>query len=62
MSQQSVRQVARRSALTAEAVLRQRADRERLLVALAVAVLTGLGNAMLSYKTLSGALGKRCGR
>ena len=43
-SQQSVRQAARRSALNAQAVLRkQRADRERRLVALAVEVLTALG-------------------
>ena len=44
MSQQSVRQAARRSALAAQAVLRkQRADRKRRLEALAVAVLTALG-------------------
>jgi hypothetical protein len=44
MSQQSVRQAARRSALDAQAVLRkERADRERRLDALAVAVLTALG-------------------
>jgi hypothetical protein len=44
MSQQSVRQAARRSALDARAVLRkERADRERRLEALAVAVLTALG-------------------
>ena len=44
MSQQSVRQSARRSALDAQAVLRkQRADRERRLEGLAVAVLTALG-------------------
>ena len=44
MSQQSVRQAARRSALDAQAVLRkQRADRERRLEALAIAVLTALG-------------------
>ena len=44
MSQQSVRQAARRSALDARAVLRkQRADRERRLEGLAVAVLTALG-------------------
>jgi len=42
--QQSVRQAARRSALDAQAVLRkERADRERRLEALAVAVLTALG-------------------
>src|SRR5512133_94889 len=44
MSQQSVRQAARRSALDAQAVLRkERADRERRLEALAVTVLTALG-------------------
>jgi hypothetical protein len=44
MSQQSVRQAARRSALDARAVLRkERAERERRLEALAVAVLTALG-------------------
>ena len=44
MSQQSVRLAARRSALDAQAVLRkERADRERRLEALAVAVLTALG-------------------
>jgi hypothetical protein len=44
MSKQSVRQAARRSALDAQAVLRkERADRERRLEALAVAVLTALG-------------------
>jgi hypothetical protein len=44
MSQQSVRQAARRSALDAQAILRkERADRERRLEGLAVAVLTALG-------------------
>ena len=44
MSQQSVRQSARRSALDAQAVLRkQRADRERRLDGLAATVLTALG-------------------
>ena len=44
MSQQSVRQSARRSALDAQAVLRkQRADRERWLDGLAATVLTALG-------------------
>jgi hypothetical protein len=43
MSQQSVRQAARRSALDAQAARRRkRADRERRLEALAVAVLTAL--------------------
>jgi hypothetical protein len=44
MSQQSGRQAARRSALNAQALLRkQRADRERRLEALAIEVLTALG-------------------
>jgi hypothetical protein len=44
MSQQSVRQAARRSALDAQAALRkERADREHRLECLAVAVLTALG-------------------
>jgi hypothetical protein len=44
MGQQSVRQAARRSALDAQAALRkQRADRERRLGSLAIAVLTALG-------------------
>ena len=44
MSQQSVRQAARRSALDAQAARRrERADREHRLEALAVAVLTALG-------------------
>jgi hypothetical protein len=44
MSQQSVRQAARRAALDAQAVLRkERADRERRIEGLAVAVLTAIG-------------------
>jgi hypothetical protein len=44
MTQQSVRQAARRSALDAQAALRkERADRERRLERLAVEVLTALG-------------------
>ncbi len=44
MSQQSVRQAARRSALDVQTALRkERTDRERRLEALAVAVLTALG-------------------
>jgi hypothetical protein len=44
MNQQAMRQAARRSALDAQAVRRkQRADRERRLERLAVAVLTALG-------------------
>ena len=63
MSQQSVRQAARRSALDAQAILRnERADRERRLEALAVAVLTALGERDLSSVTLNCALGKRCRR
>jgi hypothetical protein len=43
MSQQSARLAARRSALDAQAILRkERADRERRLEALAVAMLTAL--------------------
>ena len=48
MSQQAVRQAARRTALDAQAVLRkERADRERRLEALAVDVLTALGEALV---------------
>jgi hypothetical protein len=44
MSQQSVRKAARRAALDAQAVRRkERADRERRLEGLAVAVLTAIG-------------------
>ena len=44
MSQQSVRQAVRRSALDAQAVLRkERAERERRLEGLAVEVMTALG-------------------
>jgi hypothetical protein len=61
MSQKSVRQAARRSALDAQAVLhKQRVDRERRLEALAVTVPPRMVNAMLSSGTLSGARGKRC--
>jgi hypothetical protein len=63
MSQQSVRQAARRTALEldAQAVLRkQRADRERRLEALAVTVLTALGERDAASGTLSGAPGRRC--
>jgi hypothetical protein len=59
MSRQAMRQAARRLALDAQAVLRkERADRERRLQGLAVAVLS----VMLWSGTLSGALGKRCGQ
>jgi hypothetical protein len=51
MSQQSVRQAARRSALDAQAVLRKaRADRERRLEGLAVTVLTALGERNASIR------------
>jgi hypothetical protein len=44
MSQQSVRQAARRAALDAQAVrLKERADRERRLEVLAIEVLTAIG-------------------
>jgi hypothetical protein len=44
MSQQTVRQAARRAALDAQAVIRkERADRERRIEALAVAALTAIG-------------------
>ena len=63
MSQQSVRQAARRSALDAQAVLRkERADRQRRLEALAVAVLTALGERDALVRDASGAPGKLCGR
>jgi hypothetical protein len=56
MSQQSVRQ-------DAQAALRkERADRERRLEALAVAVLTALGERDVLVRALSGGPGKRCGR
>jgi hypothetical protein len=62
MSQRSVRQAARRSTLDAHVVLRkERADRERRLESLAVAVLTALGERDSLVRTLSGALRKRCG-
>ena len=62
MSQQSVRHAARRSALDAQAVLhKERADREHRLGALAVEVLTALGERDALIRTLSGARGRRCG-
>ena len=62
MSQQSVRQAARRSALDAQAVLRkERADRERRLEALAVAVLTALGDRAALVRDAEQGPGKRCG-
>ena len=63
MSQQSVRQAARRSALDAQAILRkERADRERRLEALAVAVLTALGERDAFVCDAERRAGQRCGR
>jgi hypothetical protein len=63
MSQQSVRQAARRSTLDAQAVLRkERVDRERRLEGLAVNVLTALGERDWAVQTLSGGPEKRCGQ
>ena len=62
-SQQSVKQAARRSALNAQAVLRkQRADRERRLEALAVEVLTALGERDGAVRTRGCAPAARCWR
>jgi hypothetical protein len=63
MSQQSMRLAARGSAVDAQAVPRQeRADRERRLEALAVSVLTALGERDAWFGSLSGGLGELCGR
>jgi hypothetical protein len=63
MTQQSMRQAARRSALDAQAVRRkERAERERRLEGLAVAVLTALWERMGRSGTLSGVPVRRCGR
>ena len=74
MSQQSMRQAARRSALDAQAALRkERADRERRREALAVAVLTAVGErdalvrdaerrAGQALRTMTEDEGCRCGR
>jgi len=52
MSQQSVRQAARRSALDARAALgKERANRERRLEALAIAVLTAIGDAVFIIRS-----------
>jgi hypothetical protein len=60
MSQQSVRQAARRSALDAQAVLRKaRAGRDRRLEGLAVAVLTALGERTLQSGARKGVPGRR---
>ena len=61
--QQSARQAARRSALDAQAVRRkERADRQRRLEALAVAVLTALGERDGAVRDAESAPRKRCGR
>ena len=63
MSQQSVRQAPRRSALDTQAVLRkERADRERRLGVWQSRCSPRSVNVMLSSRTLSGALRKRCGQ
>ena len=63
MSQRSVRQEARRSALDAQAVLRkERADRERRLEALAVEVLTALGERDRAVRDAEGRAARRYGR
>jgi hypothetical protein len=63
MSQQSVRLAARRSALEAQAVLRmERADRERWLEGLAVAVLTALGERDAAVRDTERRAGGRCRR
>jgi hypothetical protein len=63
MRQQSVRQAARRSALDAQVELRkERADRNRRLQALAITVLTALGERDALLRTLKCVLGKRCRR
>ena len=60
-SHQSMRQGAAVGALDAQAALRkERADRERRLERLAVAVLTALGDATERSATRRGAPGKRC--
>jgi hypothetical protein len=60
MSQQSVRQAARRSALDAQATLRkERTDRERRLEDLAVAELTALGERDGAVRDAESALGRR---
>ena len=63
MTQQSVWQAVRRSALDAQAALRtDRADRERRLEGLAAAVLTALGERDALVREASGALVGRCWR
>jgi hypothetical protein len=63
MSQHSVRQAARRSALDAQAALRKdRADRERRLEGLAVHVLTALGGRDAAVRDAERRAGKRCGQ
>ena len=59
MNQQAMRQAARRSALDVQAIRRkERAERERRLEKLAVAVLAALGDATLRFATRNAA---RCG-
>jgi len=63
MSQQSVREAARRSALDAQAILhKERVDRERRLEALAVVVLTALAERDGAVRDTEGAPGRRCKR
>jgi hypothetical protein len=61
MNQQAMRQAARRSALDVQAIRRkERADRERRLEKLAVAVLTALGDATLRFATRNAAPVRHC--
>jgi hypothetical protein len=63
MSQQSVRQAARRSALDAQAVLRkERTDRERRLEACVDDVLTALGERDGAVRDAEQSLAARCWR
>jgi hypothetical protein len=61
MSQQAVRQAARRSAIDAQAILRkERAKRERRLEGLAVVWLTALAEHDALVRDANGAPGMRC--
>jgi hypothetical protein len=63
MNQHAIRQAARRSALDAQAVQRKdRADGERRLEGLAVAVLTALGERDGAVRDQNVALMRRCRR
>jgi hypothetical protein len=63
MSQQAVRQAARRSALDAQAVLRkERAGRKRRLERLAVGVLTALGEREAAVRNAERRAVRRCRR